>query len=383
MSLRRAQYVPSQQSWLVALGVILTLLISGCGSPSPVSNADSVTPPTVNLNDAPIVGALYQGQIPGLGLIQWDLRNHSDAGDIGTPHTLGMQTVETRGETDVDKDGKSYLMPLGAKSDWDWRETYRDKANSILPLQFDLELENGLPGTHVIFHRIAVFRQWKGRFRDETADFPVFEDNSSFHRQVTARLAADARDFAADADDEQEANSPGFADETVDFIFCTNNLVSVAITGTGAGGSSSMWGVVHNFVNDSSRARELSLAELFLPGSGWEKKLSDFCITDLFRQYGPYDPTSDPKLNVTKEPEDELAPFGVLDGTIKNFTPTQLSNFNVMPAGLVIELSSIDVGGGKGADCSVTIPWPELRGYLRTEGPARFLTDLAPAAASK
>jgi hypothetical protein len=396
MPLPHAQYLPYQRSWLATLSAtILTLLIGGCGLPSPAPRANTVTPPAVNLNDAPIVGALYQGQIPGLGLAQWDLRNQSDAGDSGTPHAIDSLTVSIEGNVRVERDRGFFFENVGLIDD------LRNAGNTTLPRSFEVKVgsvnfssqdmetaeytgktalasyaQNPQP---VLMSRVAVFRLWKGRFRPYDADFPVFEDDMPFHREVTARLAADARDFAADGDDEEEADIPGFGDQTVDILVCRDNLVCVGISSTAAGGSSSHWYTDRNFVNDAGHARELSLAELFSPGSRWEKKLSDFCITDLFRQYGPYNPN----LPEGQEPEDESAPFGVLDGTVKSFTPKQLSNFSITPAGLVINLSSSDVGGGKNSDCGVTIPWSELRGYLRPDGPARFLTGLSPTIASK
>jgi hypothetical protein len=232
------------------------------------------------------------------------------------------------------------------------------------------------PGGSTIIRRIVVFHQWKGRKKDYVADFPVFEDGSPFYREISAQLAKEAWEFASDGDDQKDGGV-GFGGQTVHIDFCTTDLVSVAIRAVATGGSTSTWTITHNFVNDAGHAREFSLAELFIPGSGWEEKLSDFCIIDLLRQYGPYDPGADPKLNSAQEPNDRFAPFGVMDGTVRRFTHEQLSAFNLNAAGLEIELSSLAVGGGKGADCRVAIPWAELRDYLRPEGPARFLPELA------
>jgi len=120
----------------------------------------------VNYYEAPVVGALYQGEVPGIGQFEWDLRNLHDTGDVGTPHTLGIDTVEAEGEMVTGEDEKPLLRPSGAKLDWDWREEIRDKPNSILPQQFALELENGSagtqPGKQILVRRTVVFRQYKG-----------------------------------------------------------------------------------------------------------------------------------------------------------------------------------------------------------------------------
>ncbi len=360
--------------WSCAAGV------GGCDSTPPKAQSERAGDLPADFDNAPVVGALYEGSIPDVGLVRWDLRSLHDTGDSGTPHAVGNQTVAIKGRISADENGARMPRPFGTESDWEWRDRIVDRANSVLPGQFDLDLGGELAGSpsqngHFRLRRTVIFRQWQGRYRRSTADFPVFEDDSEFHRQVSFLLARNAWEFVVSADD-GSADSPGFADQTMDICLSTENLISIGISEVAAGGSNSMNEINHNFVNEAGRAREFTVGELFRAGSGWDRQLSDYCLADLRRQYGPYDPKTDPKLNSAQEPPDPLAPFGVLDGSIHSLTPEQFSNFNVVPAGLCFSFSSSDVGGGKGCWCGVTVPWSKLRNYLRPDGPAQFLTAL-------
>ncbi|HTB64048.1 MAG TPA: hypothetical protein VK737_10735, partial [Opitutales bacterium] len=220
--------------------------------------------------------------------------------------------------------------------------------------------------------RMAIMRSWKAKEYDDgfvtsaEAEFPVFDDASTFHKEVSARLSEEARRTVDDQttgfvwqrflalfcalDKTRELNTHEYS-QSCYIQYCSGNIISVQVEG----GSFPHTDVDHagyNFINECGHARRFTLGELFIPNSGWEKELSMLSINDFKRQ------------NV----EDVVA------GKIASIDPSQLVKFTVTPDGLHLHFWPSIVG----TDCELCeavadIPWAALRGYLHPEGPARFL----------
>jgi hypothetical protein len=222
--------------------------------------------------------------------------------------------------------------------------------------------------TNAMLKRVAVIRgcgaeRFEPHWSSSTAaEFPVFDDASAFHQKVSSILSDNARTFVAENSGEHtwhdwlgifhRGDFDHYEDLSVELCAVEKDLVSVELEEgcfPTRGGDYDIY--VYNFVNDNGRARSLALADLFLPNSGWEKKLSDFCLAE-FRARGA---------------------THVADGSITSFGPENFALFNVTRSALQIHFGCLWVTDDGGGDCRVDIPWSELRRYLRPEGPARFL----------
>jgi hypothetical protein len=369
---------------------VLVLSWDGCNSPPHDRVTDQIDEDFSDISGAPVVGALYHSQIPGLDFPDLDLRDAGDGGDNGTHHVLDSQTVKIAGDVKVGRDGQLSI----AVSNFVYQLSSAE--NAPLPHAFEVQIRKvdfdskaresaetpvGSPSASsrlksqtVLMSRVVVFRQWHqkaeghGMTFDYSADFPEYVDGSRFHRQVSEILAENARRYVTGNIADVSGFTPGtpnnhWGDQTAFIVTCTENILSVGFDcGDSGGAHVNHWRSAYNFANDGEHARQFSMADLFIPTSGWEKKLSDLCIADLFRQYGP--PNSD-----------ERVPTDVLDGSMKILPPELFSEFFVKPSGLEINFGPYALGGGRSGDFTVTTPWPALRGYLRPNGPARFLTN--------
>jgi hypothetical protein len=260
----------------------------------------------------------------------------------------------------------------------DFESLYLDDlgARSKPPVQF---LYHWTPAgmqkeSQAMITRRAVIQEWrtqrgeklfnKGWIESTSAEFIVFDDTSRFHQNVSSFLSEKARTFVVDHTDEASWRDWLGLFHTGDFdhyeslsvyLHCDEeNVVSVELIEgcfPTRGGSYDIY--EYNFINEDGVARLFALSELFVPGSGWEKKLSDFCLAEFRRNVG----------NASR----------VADGTITSFTPEDLARFTVSRKELQIHFACFQVTLDGGGASEVDIPWSELQAYLRPDGPARFL----------
>jgi len=329
------QYLPRFRACTAFWTFPLTLVLAGCSS----------------LPQAQLTGGVYDGHAYGLGYTEFELSQ------------LGNATT----------------APAAFRYNWDLPLTVWIPPAPPPPIQ----------EASAVLARIATVWQ----FQDEMymadprqkfavkaeADYFVFDDDSAFHRAVSKILHDAAQKFVADYHDnwadtlkgpdaedtllpQKPATEPDETFESrqsADLVCDTANIISVQVFPRSWPGNPES-AILYNFYNDGGQARSFTEAELFLPHSGWEQKLSDLCMAQLRKDEATY----------------------VADGTVTRFTPEQLLRFTVKPTALKIYFYSMEVELG-GGDSTVDIPWADLRNYLDPAGPARFLTDLAPPIAAK
>lgn len=283
-------------------------------------------------------GALYQGELAGVGQLEWMFREGHDAGGLGAPRRLSEATVAVDGELNGN------TLEHSDKS----RSFLDEKV--ALPRQFDVTI--GPDGEHAVLSRVAVIRQWQSG-SERAADFPDFVNGTPLQKAVSALLSSEAQAYAGEGGD-------GWGYRTSHVMCCARNLVSVMIESSESGGVHHITDTLtHTYVRDGAGVKEIALADLFMPGNKWQRTVSDLCIADLKRQF----------TNV-----EEHAPNDVISGTVAALSPKDLDAFVVTPKGLTFFLEPGVVGGGGNGSFTVAIPWNDLHDVLRPAGPVEFLT---------
>ena len=236
-------------------------------------------------------------------------------------------------------------------------------------------------GSHLesetMIDRRAVIQEWRvqrgekffsqGWIESTSAEFLVFDNASLFHRNISSFLSEKARTFVTGNSAESSWRDWLGVFHSGDFdrheslsvyLYCDEeNVVSVELEESCFPTRGGYYDIYeYNFINEDGIARLFTLAELFAPGSGWEKKLSDFCLAEFRR--GNADNAS-----------------MVADGTITSFSPKDLVHFTVSKKGLQIHFACFQVTLDGGGTREVDIPWSELHACLRPDGPARFLVS--------
>lgn len=211
--------------------------------------------------------------------------------------------------------------------------------------------------TNALLVRVATVWEFSaqtrgGHFTNHVSSgFLVFDDASTFQRDVSKRLLKEARAYFNDQTDGWDGgDGPAWdvwSGQQMWLECCTSDIVSVAMyQGTFPTHGGADPAILFNFVNDHGHAREFAESEMFIPNSGWEKRLSDICMDKVRKAEA------------------------VVNGTITHFEPKELLRFTVTPKTLHIYLCpGPDVGSG---DTLVELPWSELREFLHPDGPARF-----------
>jgi hypothetical protein len=348
---------------MAVLAATLAFVFAGCSSPPPAHQAADVDD-----DQAPhLAGGVYDGQQQGLDFVELSMAQ------------LGRQTTPATFRYHWDLPSPDWVPPTPPPP---IREVSAVLSRVATVWQFHKQFNFAEPGGNFV----DANGEWAAV---ADADYFVFDDNSTFHREVSGYLRGEARKFVADwiAGWEESlvqtdpahpdytfhlVKSPASPDDTsyegvnTELICCTPNLVSLLEapyeTRLGMGQPA----IKLNFVNQGGHAQSFTEGDLFVPGSGWEKRLSELCL---------------------KKFTDADLMGAVADGTLTSLSPEELSDFIVIPAALRIYLnlgeaglSSMETGG---PDREVDIPWSDLRDYLRPDGPARFLTNLSANIASK
>jgi hypothetical protein len=95
------------------------------------------------------------------------------------------------------------------------------------------------------------------------------------------------------------------------------------------------------------QGRELALADLFLPNSGYLEAIANYCITELSKQPGFDGPFSD-----GAKP-----------------TPENYDNWNITPDGLLITFDMYQVAPGASGPIQVLVPYDQLQAVIDPQGP--------------
>lgn len=195
--------------------------------------------------------------------------------------------------------------------------------------------------------------------------FPKFPGTNRFQSAVNKQFIADMRAEAAEAttngyDNAWTAWKDGGGSSwqwecltDIQISFASDEAMSFYEDGWdyagGAHGNTSLSGF--NYVFANGRLNQFLLADLFRPGSEWEKALSSACLRDLHRQQA-----SNVELKMIKE-----------------FKAADLAVFTYDERGLVIHFPPYQVASYAEGSFHVFVPWSELRPMLNPTGPAKFI----------
>lgn len=111
--------------------------------------------------------------------------------------------------------------------------------------------------------------------------------------------------------------------------------------------------VSSNYWIRDGKAVRLELSDLFLPTSGYIKRLSDYCLNDLRKKGAGW----------------------VVNGELKEFKEEDLGVFAVSPRGIMFAFAPYAVGSYAEGPYFVEIAYGELRGVLNPEGPLKKLVS--------
>lgn len=205
------------------------------------------------------------------------------------------------------------------------------------------------------------------------ATFPEFPSISSFLRDVNRILGTSHSSDMAEFTTVDwslvwdELRTPTWSNRewsgivTTDVLCATDKAVSLLehrseYTG---GAHPNPWFVSRNFIDDHGKARELKLAELFDPSSGWADQLTLYCSNDLRRQGASY-----------LAPLDDTDPNAIT--RIVTLDADDFRTFGLSATALWIFFGPYHVGTYAEGNYSVKVPYEELERFLTADSPARL-----------
>lgn len=135
--------------------------------------------------------------------------------------------------------------------------------------------------------------------------------------------------------------------------YASNSIISMMHETYGyAGGAHGMtWYTPINLRLSSSGASRFGLDDVFLKGSGWEKKVSELIIADLKKQKAGW----------------------ITRGEVTKVGVDLLDRFTVSPAGIDFYFGPYEMGCYAEGSYVSFLPWSALKGFVDTSGPAGFL----------
>ena len=149
-----------------------------------------------------------------------------------------------------------------------------------------------------------------------------------------------------------QAFKPLDLNREAELLFVSDKLVSVfTCADTEVQLASSTRRETWNYVKTASGFRRYFLADLFRAGAPWADRLASLCL----KQLGPL-----PEQN-----------------TVNHLSASQLSEFVVLPAGLLVQFDPATFGVGEDNDYHVLIPWSQLQDLLNPHSPARFFVPVS------
>lgn len=311
-------------------------------------------------------GGYFAGQIPGVGTVFLNLQINGTNVTGSAAFGGGPDTCQLEGEREAS--GQFRILAVSYNHDDErtnglligmtgGKPSFRGQwtTNGGNPVAIELQQ---IASSMAIKRKTGLHIGRYGGSQKYEAEFPVFSSLLSFHQDVNRRLRAEANADVAGFFAEstvghviQGFRMPGAANEyegeTSFFAVYYSDRLAIlrkfegGYTG-GAHGYGSSSGV--NFVADNGKARELRLADLFQPGTAWERCLSDLCLVNLKKQKAS----------------------SVVDGLRTNLTVGDLSSFNISPRGLIVYFAPYAVASYAEGEFTVVLSWESLRGYIRS-----------------
>jgi hypothetical protein len=299
----------------------------------------------------PSDGTVYTGTIAGKYAIQLQLER--DPANNDPQMWRGTYFYETVGDP-IELSGgyRSGEMILDERADGEKTGTFRGALSGD---RFEGTWVNARTGRSLPFvlKRAASFETlskdttgWRIHFR-----YPVFSGESDLVAYLNRHILHSTDEafrikvagFEADYDASVEVN-PFEAYRTFSV-----RLVSCLVEGweyTG-GAQGNMYYEVVNFGYVGGAPMLLSPGDLFLPGSGYIRVLSDAGMEQLRRAEAPY----------------------VIDGSITRLDENLLQHFTLSPKGLRLHFAPYQVGPYAGGPMDVRIPWEQLEALAGAGGP--------------
>jgi hypothetical protein len=112
-----------------------------------------------------------------------------------------------------------------------------------------------------------------------------------------------------------------------------------------------------NLVRYGDEVRTVALTDVMRAGSGWEKKLNSYIMSNLKKQGAAW----------------------VLNGDVKSVPVEQLQRFTLTPAGIEFYFDAYEMGPYSDGMYSVKVPWIELKGMVNLDGPVGSIASGARA----
>lgn len=133
----------------------------------------------------------------------------------------------------------------------------------------------------------------------------------------------------------------------------SDNVISMMqeIYGYTGGAHGNTWYAPINLLLSSSGASRFGLDDIFLKGSGWERKVSELIIEDLRKQEAAW----------------------IIQGEVTEVDPSQLDRFTVSPAGIDFYFGPYEMGCYAEGTYVAFLPWAALEGFIETSGPVDLL----------
>ncbi|HEX8719118.1 MAG TPA: RsiV family protein [Pyrinomonadaceae bacterium] len=201
------------------------------------------------------------------------------------------------------------------------------------------------------------------------AEYPQFEGAAGFNRAAEAFVAKEVAEFKKDAgrDPGEKDYSPDAAEDSLNVTYrvrlVTPELVSVEFPidyyPHGAAHPSHAFRVINY---DQKAGRELSLADLFRPGSDYLKKISEVAVAQLRRW------NKDSADYSGSGGESYLGDGGITEGAAPKAENYQ--NWTLTPRGLVVTFDYYQLGSYAAGAQTVVLPYADLKDVLRADGPA-------------
>jgi hypothetical protein len=203
-------------------------------------------------------------------------------------------------------------------------------------------------------------------------EYPQIEGAEKFNRLSESFATKEVADFKKDAGRRpgEEDSMPDASEDSLNVRYATRLLTGELISVEfqmdyyehGAAHGSHAFKVVNY---DAKAGRELQLAELFRPGSGYLKKISEVAVKQLRRwnkDSAEYNGGGQPYL------DDE----GITAGAAPDAENYQ--NWTMTPRGLVVTFDYYQLGAYAAGAPSVVLPYADLKDVVRAGGPlAPFL----------
>lgn len=206
----------------------------------------------------------------------------------------------------------------------------------------------------------------KKRGYEISVEYPQVEGAEKFNRLAESFITKEVADFKRDAGREpgEKDFMPEAGDDSLNARYhlrlVTPELISVEFAMSyyahGAAHPSHGFHVVNY---DAAAGRELSLADLFRPGSGYLKKVSEVAVKQIRR------------WNKDSAGQGGGEPYLLEEGITEGAAPSaeNYKNWTITPRGLVITFDYYQLGAYAAGAPSVILPYADLKDVLRADGP--------------